>query len=131
MTRSAKGTAEKPGKNVRAKAALNRAILDNAPGERVRQLAYKAHRFGSELRLVPAPFTSQDCSVCGARDKDSRPGCGRVFACTSCGHADRNAAVNIEEKARRAGGLNSTRRHLVPSPRGTGRRMREPLAAAS
>lgn len=134
MTASAKGTAAEPGKNVRQKAGLNRVILDNAPYERRRQLAYKAPALGSELRLVPAPFTSQDCPACGTRDKDSRPGCGRVFACTSCGHtdhADRNAAVNIEDKARRAGGLNSTRRHLVPSPRLAGRRMREPLAVAS
>jgi putative transposase len=134
MTASAKGTVEAPGTNVRAKAGLNRGILDNAPGERVRQLAYKAPRFGSELRLVPAAFTSQDCPACGARDQDSRPGCGRAFACTSCGHtdhADRNAAVNIENRARWAGGPNSTRRHLVPSPRPAGRRMREPLAVAS
>lgn len=134
MTRSAKGTAGNPGSNVRQKAGLNRGILDNSPGERRRQMEYKAARYGSELRPVPAPFTSQDCSACGARDKESRPGCGRVYACTSCGHtdhADRNAARNIENKARRAGGLNSTRRHDVPSPRETGRRMREPLAGAA
>ena len=134
MTASAKGTVQAPGKNVRAKAGLNRGILDNAPYERVRQLTYKAPRFGSELRLVSPVYSSQDCSACGARDKASRPGCGREFGCTSCGHtdhADRNAAVNIENRARRAGGPNSTRRHLVPSPRPAGRRMREPLAAAS
>src|SRR5690606_25092988 len=33
MTRTAKGTVEAPGKNVRAKAGLNRSILDAAPGE--------------------------------------------------------------------------------------------------
>ena len=38
---SAKGTREEPGRNVKAKAGLNRAILDNAPYERQRQLAYK------------------------------------------------------------------------------------------
>jgi putative transposase len=42
MTRSARGTREKPGRNVKAKAGLNRAVLDNAPYERQRQLAYKA-----------------------------------------------------------------------------------------
>jgi putative transposase len=55
MTRSAGGTVDAPGRNVRQKAGLNRAILDNAPFERRRQLAYKAPRFGSELRVVPAP----------------------------------------------------------------------------
>jgi len=131
MTRSAKGTIEQPGSNVRQKAGLNRGILDNAPYERRRQLAYKAPRFGSELRLVPAPGTSQTCSACGHRDPESRPGCGRVFACTACGHqahADHNAAVVIEARARRAGGTvtNSTRSHpRVARP--TRSRMREPL----
>jgi putative transposase len=134
MTASARGTAEAPGSNVRQKAGLNRAILDNAPRERRRQLGYKARLYGSELILVPAPFTSQTCSECGVTDKVSRPGCGREFACTACGHqahADKNAALNIERKARRAAGLNSTRRHDVPSHRGTGRRLREPLAGAA
>jgi putative transposase len=53
MTGSAKGTVQAPGRKVRQKAGLNRAVLDNAPYERRRQLAYKASRFGSELRLVP------------------------------------------------------------------------------
>jgi putative transposase len=119
MTTSAKGTVGQPGRNVRQKAGLNRAILDNAPYERHRQLAYKAGRYGSELRLVPAPGTSQTCSACGHRDPGSRPGCGRVFACTACGHqahADHNASAVIEARARRAGGTvtNSTRSH----PRG-------------
>ena len=52
MTRSAKGSALAPGRGVKAKAGLNRGILDNALHER-RQLAYKAARYGSNLRLVP------------------------------------------------------------------------------
>lgn len=134
MTATAKGTAKAPGTNVRQKAGLNRGILDNAPGERRRQFEYKAPIYGSELIPVPAPFTSQTCSACGVVDKESRPGCGREFACTACGHqdhADRNAAKNIENKARRAAGLNSTRRHPVPSHQESGRRLREPLAGAA
>jgi putative transposase len=134
MTASSKGTVEAPGVNVRAKAGLNRSILDNAPGERRRQLEYKASWYGSELRAVPAPYTSQECSACGAVDKESRPGCGREFSCTACGyqgHADKNAALNIEGRARRAGGLNSTRRHTVPSRPARGRRLREPLIGAA
>jgi putative transposase len=128
MTKSAKGTVLAPGRRVRAKAGLNRAILDNAPGERRRQLAYKAPRFGSELRVVPASGTSQTCSACGHRDPESRPGCGRVFACTACGHlahADLNAAQVIEWIA--AGqAVNSTRSHpRVARPARS--RMREPL----
>jgi putative transposase len=127
LTASAKGTVLVPGRNVKAKAALNRRILDNAPGERRRQLAYKAPRFGSELRLVLPAGTSQTCSACGVRDPESRPGCGREFACTWCGrhaHADRNAAQNIEALA--AGrAVDSTRSRLeVARPRS---HTREPL----
>ena len=38
MTASARGSMEQPGSNVRAKAGLNRSVLDNIPGERRRQL---------------------------------------------------------------------------------------------
>jgi putative transposase len=114
MTRSAKGTREEPGRNVKAKAGLNRAVLDNTPYERRRQLAYKAPKLGSELRVVRPAFTSQTCSACGLRDPESRPGCGRLFACTTCGHvehADLNAARNIYNLA--AGqAVRSTRSHL-------------------
>jgi putative transposase len=131
MTRSAKGTREEPGRHVKAKAALNRAILDNAPYERRRQLAYKASRFGSELRVVQPAFTSQTCSACGLRDPESRPGCGRMFACTACGHvehADRNAARNIHTLA--AGqAVNSTRSHLRAARPSS--RMREPVGSVA
>jgi putative transposase len=114
----------------RAKAGLNRAILDNAPGERRRQLAYNATRYGSELRLVAPAGTSQTCSACGHWDPQSRPGCGRAFACTGCGyvaHADLNAAKNIETAAGLA--VNSTRSH--PGVARPSSRMREPLGSVA
>jgi putative transposase len=132
MIRSAKGTVHAPGCNVRAKAGLNRAIFDNTPGERRRQLAYKAPRYGSQLRLVPAPGTSQICSACGQRDPKSRPGCGRVFACTCCGHtehADRNAARNIELLA--AGQAVDSTRSRPRAVRPARSRMREPFVGAA
>jgi putative transposase len=127
MARSANGTILAPGRGVTAKAALNRGILDNAPYERRRQLAYKTEYYGSQLRLVRPAFTSQTCSACGHRDPASRPGCGRMFACTACGHqahADLNAARNIERMA--AGqAVHSTRSHpRVARPARS--RMREP-----
>lgn len=129
MTKSAKGTRAQPGRNVKAKAGLNRAILDNAPHVRQRQLAYKATRFGSELRLVRPAFTSQTCSACGVRDPESRPGCGRAFDCTACGHvehADLNAARNSYSLA--AGqAVPSTRSH--PRVARPSSRMREPLGS--
>ena len=36
----------------RAKAGLNRSILDTAPGEIRRQLTYKTRRYGSSLHVV-------------------------------------------------------------------------------
>ncbi|MFD8085650.1 RNA-guided endonuclease InsQ/TnpB family protein [Kitasatospora sp. NPDC059722] len=137
MTKSAKGTMDTPGKNVAAKAGLNRSILDNAPGERRRQLEYKCRMYGSELIPVPAFHTSQTCGnpACGKVDPASRPGCGRLFRCVNCGwedDADHNASMEIEVRARRTGGsvINSTR-SAEPArvPAQTRRRTREALPA--
>ncbi|MEU8580889.1 RNA-guided endonuclease InsQ/TnpB family protein [Streptomyces abikoensis] len=131
MTKSAKGTLDAPGRGIRQKSALNRSIIDNTPGERRRQLEYKARLYGSKLIAVPPFHTSQTCAACGIVDAESRKGCGRLFACTHCGHeddADHNASVEIEARARRTGGsvtnsTRSTRQVRVPA---TGqRRMRE------
>src|SRR5450755_375153 len=94
MTRSAKGTRENPGRNVRAKAGLNRGILGSGWGLLVRRLRDKAP--GRVEKIGPA-FTSQRCSACGQVDRDSRQS-QAVFRCTACGfagHADVNAAINI------------------------------------
>lgn len=114
MTSSARGTPDRPGRGVSQKAGLNRAILDNCPTERRRQLEYKCRLYGSELIAVPAFHTSQTCAACGKVDPASRRGCGRLFVCAHCRHeddADHNASVEIEARARRAGGsaINSTR----------------------
>jgi putative transposase len=94
MTRSAKGTRENPGRNVRAKAGLNLGILASGWGLLVRRLEDKAP--GRVEKIKPA-FTSQRCSACGHVDANSRESQAR-FACTACGfagHADVNAARNI------------------------------------
>ena len=97
MSRSAKGTIDQPGRNVRAKAALNRRILDQGWGEMRRQLAYKLGWNGGALIAVPPANTSRRCSACQHTDKASRPS-QAIFICTACGHemnADTNAAKNI------------------------------------
>jgi putative transposase len=102
MTRSAKGSVQSPGVNVRQKTGLNRGVLDGSPGERRYQLEYKCAKYGSTLVIVPPAGTSQTCPVCGVRDPASRPVCGRVFACVHCGyqaHADAVAAQNILNRA--------------------------------
>ncbi len=94
MTGSARGTLENPGRNVRAKAGLNRGILGSGWGLLVRRLEDKAP--GRVEKIKPA-LTSQRCSACGQVDGNSRESQAR-FVCTACGfvgHADVNAAINI------------------------------------
>jgi len=94
MTRSARGTADKPGRNVSQKSGLNRAILAQGWGLLVRRLQEKAP---GRVEKVKPHFTSQRCSACGHVDPESRESQAR-FVCTACGfadHADVNAARNI------------------------------------
>ena len=94
MTRSAKGTMDNPGKNVKQKSGLNRVILKTA-----------WHRFeiylGQKMLVIKVPphYTSQECSRCGTRDKKNRT-TQSEFTCLSCGfsmNADINAANNIRD----------------------------------
>jgi putative transposase len=94
MTRSARGTVETPGRNVRQKAGLNRGILANAWGALVRRLECKAV---GRVELVPPHHTSQMCTRCRTVDPEARES-QAVFRCRSCGftaNADVNAACNI------------------------------------
>ncbi|MBP2326512.1 putative transposase [Kibdelosporangium banguiense] len=94
MTRSAKGTVERPGRNVGQKAGLNRGILANGWGLLVARLQHKA---AGRVRKVRAAYTSQQCSACGHIAPENRQS-QAVFRCVACGfacHADVNAARNI------------------------------------
>lgn len=96
MSRSAKGDAETPGKNVRQKAGLNRSILDQGWSEFARQLDYKLEWRGGQLILINPRNTSRTCHCCGYTDEHNRK--GESFHCLACGHiahADVNAAKNI------------------------------------
>jgi len=53
MSKSAKGTSEKPGRNVKAKSGLNRAILDQGWYEMRRQLEYKQRWQGGQVLAIP------------------------------------------------------------------------------
>ncbi len=111
MTRSAKGTEQVPGKQVAQKAGLNRRMLDVAPGEVRRQIEYKGRWHGTVVEAVPPANTTQDCSVCGTRNRVARG--DRLLSCEACGSIlcrDTNAARNIERRAieqhgRRTGGV--------------------------
>jgi putative transposase len=97
MSKSASGSLENPGRNVRAKSGLNKSILDQGWFEFRRQLNYKLAWAGGMLITIPPQCTSQTCPQCGNVDKESRK-TQALFKCTACGHednADVNAAVNI------------------------------------
>ena len=101
MTAATRGMLQEPGRNVEAKAGLNRSILTQIWGMARNQLRYKAEWVGREYVTVKPALTSQDCHRCG---QHSNPGRSRVFRCRACGLSvdrDLNAAVNI----RRAGSL--------------------------
>ncbi|GAF85390.1 unnamed protein product, partial [marine sediment metagenome] len=113
MTKSAKGTVEEPGRNVKAKAGLNRAILRSGWGQFVTMLCYKAEETGAIVVEVPAAYSSQTCSECGHVASENRN--GKRFCCVSCGHeddADINAARVLVQRYRNGegaiiGGYNS------------------------
>ncbi|MBL8934231.1 MAG: transposase [Archangium sp.] len=101
MTRSARGTVAAPGRNVRAKSGLNKALLNHGLGEFRRQLEYKAAWRGGVVIAVPPHHTSQTCPVCGVVDAASRQSQAE-FRCVACGHAanaDVVAARNILARA--------------------------------
>ena len=81
----------------RAKAGLNRAILDQGWGRFLRRLEDKAGASGVVVVRADPAYTSQTCARCGHVAKESRES-QAVFSCVACGHkrhADLNAAANI------------------------------------
>jgi putative transposase len=97
LSKSAKGTSEQQGKNVRAKSGLNRSILDQGWYEMRRQLEYKQIWRGGQMLAVPPAYTSQRCACCGHTAKKNRQSQSK-FECLECGYtanADVNGARNI------------------------------------
>jgi transposase len=132
MTRSARGTVEKPGRNVRQKAGLNRGILAAGWTAVVTRLKQKAP--GRVEHVNPA-YTSQTCNPCGHCAPENRES-QAVFRCLACGHqanADVNAARNIRDREPTAAGhAVAARRDRVKSARSVKRepqRNRPPKAA--
>ena len=97
MSTSAAGSADEPGRNVWAKAGLNKAILDQGWAEFRRQLSYKLAWSGGYLVAVPPQNTSRTCPACGHVAKENRQTQAR-FACVACGfeeNADQVGAINV------------------------------------
>jgi putative transposase len=103
MTKSAKGTSDNPGDNVKVKAGLNREILNSGWHQLQIFLTYKCDWYGSKLILVDPKNTSRECSSCGHTTIENRK-TQEIFCCVDCGHsenADINAAKNILTRGQR------------------------------
>jgi putative transposase len=103
LSKSAKGTVEANGKNVRAKSALNKSILDQGWFEFRRQLEYKLNWSGGYLVVVPPQNTSRTCPVCAHVSRENRRTQAH-FECVNCGysnHADVVGAINILARGHR------------------------------
>ena len=120
MTRSARGTVDNPGTNVKAKSGLNREILATGWHDMKAKLAYKT----GVVEINPA-YTSQTCYACGHVDKASRPSQAE-FKCVACGHADNadlNAARNIMASGLGASARRGALALATPATRETDRKL--------
>ena len=98
MTASAAGTLDHPGRNVAAKAGLNRSILDAGWGQFTSIVVAKAESAGRRVVLVHPAYTSVDCHTCGSRCIRPRQD---TVVCPLHGEldADLNGARNIAARA--------------------------------
>jgi putative transposase len=124
MTRSARGTIDRPGRSVRAKAGLNRSILGMSWAKAGRMLAYKLPLRGGALVKVSARNSSIECARCRSVAPENRVDQAN-FRCVDCGHqanCDINAAQVLLKR-----GL-TARSGATPGCGGTAReaRMLEP-----
>ena len=95
MAKSAVGTTEAPGRNVRAK-----SVLDQGGFEFRRQWEYKQAWRGGDVLAVPPHHTSQTCPSCSHVSAENRRTQAR-FVCVACGYennADTVGAINILER---------------------------------
>ncbi|VWD63493.1 DNA-cytosine methyltransferase [Burkholderia lata] len=110
MSRSAAGSTDAPGRNVRAKSGLNKAILDQGWFEFRRQLEYKLAWNGGWLVAVPPANTSRTCPACGYVSADNRT-TQEKFACVECSYeenADVVGALNILARGHRVAACGET-----------------------
>ena len=126
MSRSAAGSVESPGRNVRAKSGLNRSILDQGWFEFRRQLQYKLEWNGGVIIVVPPHNTSRECPACGHLEAANRTTQAQ-FRCLECGfaeNADLVGAINILARGHRVAACGDT----SPAP---GASAQEPITEAN
>jgi putative transposase len=105
MTKAPKAKQDHNGKHIsnkaRAKAGLNKAILDKGWHRLEVFIRYKALKAGKVVFKVSAFYTSQECANCHYIHPDNRKN-QAWFHCGSCGNidnADRNASLVIKQRA--------------------------------
>lgn len=79
---------------------IAKGIQDAGWAQFLQILAYKAEEAGRQVVKVDPKYTSQDCPVCGYREK--KPLWIREYTCPQCGtylHRDIAAAINILTRA--------------------------------
>jgi putative transposase len=85
----------------RAKAGLNKSILNVGWHYLETYTRYKATKAGKAVFKVSAAYTSQECANCSHTHPDNRK-TQALFSCDNCGHvdnADRNASIVIKKRA--------------------------------
>ena len=87
MSKSAKGDIASPGRKVKAKSGLNKAILDQGWGMFVQMLQYKQAWLGGDVLKVDPKYTSQTCPSCGYVTKENRLTQAQ-FECVECGYTE-------------------------------------------
>jgi len=103
MSKTAAGTKEQPGRQVRQKSRLNRSILDQGWGMFRSQLEYKLEWNGGMLLAIAPENTSRTCPNCKWISPANRKTQSQ-FECISCGYknnADVVGAINILERGHR------------------------------
>lgn len=102
MTKSAKGTADAPGRNVKQKSGLNRSILRTGFFALRQAIEWQQFKNGGFVVAVEPAYTSRECPACGCTDKKNRPR-QALFQCICCGYAnnaDIVGAINVRRKGR-------------------------------
>jgi IS605 OrfB family transposase len=126
MSKSAKGSIDKPGKKVAQKSGLNKSILDQGWSMFFQMLDYKQDWNGGMVLKVPAHHTSQECPACHHVSANNRL-TQAEFVCIECGfmaNADDVGAINVLTRGHMAlasrGLACEVNGAVMPSAAGTG-----------
>jgi putative transposase len=95
LSASAKGTIEKPGKNVARKPGFNMALLGALAGRTKTYLHYKARRRGKLLLEVAPHYPSHGCAACGFNHPDNRKPQSELV-CQNCDNRDNARTTDAE-----------------------------------